>query len=105
PIQLQEPIQQSAGSRLAGRPRWHLAIPAHALLIMLVAIFMVPGIAARDVALAQYEDANPAVYWRLERQRQNAFKRNRVRDQRKVIIQRPTRLIRRARPSPARTIQ
>ncbi|GEM_PF-591310 len=60
------------------------------LAIWMFAIFLIAGIAPE--AAAQYDDSNPAVYWRQERQRQKLFNR------RRVIIQRPTRFIRRARP-------
>lgn len=63
--------------------------------IVIATLLAVPAYAPQ--AAAQYDDSNPAVYWRLERQRQKKFKRQRVR-QRRVIIQRPTRFIRRARP-------
>lgn len=48
--------------------------------------------------IAQYDESNPGVYWRLERERQKAFSAQRKKRVRKEIIQRPTRLIRRARP-------
>jgi hypothetical protein len=47
--------------------------------------------------IAQYDESNPAVYWRMERARQQQFNARQAKKARR-IIQRPTRLIRRARP-------
>ena len=64
-------------------------------LLAAIAALMLFLSAAPDAA-AQYDDSNPSVYWRLERQREQKFKREQMRQRR--VIQRPTRLIRRARP-------
>ncbi len=63
------------------------------LKLLFVALFLF--LTGGPAVIAQYEDANPGVYWRLERARQQQLRRQKVR---KTIIQRPTRLIRRARP-------
>jgi hypothetical protein len=81
-------------SRSAGRPKRKRNRLASYLLAAIAALFLF--LSAAPEASAQYDDSNPSVYWRLERQRQLKFKREQMRQRR--VIQRPTRLIRRARP-------
>lgn len=62
--------------------------------VLLISLFVF--LTGSPPAVGQFDESNPGVYWRQERQLQKKFNRKRVR--RRVIIQRPTRLIRRSRP-------
>ncbi|MGE3247318.1 MAG: hypothetical protein AB7J19_13410, partial [Beijerinckiaceae bacterium] len=80
-------------SGLAGGLRWLKTLACLAVLSLFLLTTSGPP------AVAQYDDSNPAVYWRMERARQQKLRQRResARPARRVI-QRPTRLIRRARP-------
>lgn len=96
-LPVKQPQDDFASSQLAmvrqrcHRQRWLLG--AFKLLLVFLFVFLTGGTSV----LAQYDESNPGVYWRQERARQQQIHQNRARRNR-VIIQRPTRLIRRARP-------
>lgn len=68
------------------RPSCRLLFPIAALLAAIAGLFAAPG-----EAQAQLDESNPAVFWRLERQRQDARQDAR---RPRVVIQRPTRMSR-----------
>lgn len=76
------------------RPRRRMLSLAVAIKLAFVSLFLFTT--GGPPAVAQVDESNPAIYWRLERKRQ--IQKQRARKRRRVIIQRPTRLIRRARP-------
>jgi len=94
------PFAEVGARRVAPVPAGRRMALFGALKLLLIALAFVFG--GGYGAYAQFDENNPAIYWRQEQQRQMELRQQRSR-QRVIIQQRPTRLIRRAQPRPGYT--